>query len=29
MKSIVIGFILVVVFFTFFGIKITIPGKDK
>jgi hypothetical protein len=29
MKLIIIGFIFVVVFFTFFGIKITIHGKDK
>ena len=29
MESIIIGFIFVVVFFTFFGIKITIHGKDK
>jgi len=29
MKLIIIGFIFVIVFFTFFGIKITIHGKDK
>jgi hypothetical protein len=29
MKLIIVGFIFVVVFFTFFGIKITIHGKDK
>ncbi len=29
MKLIIVGFIFVVVFFTFFGVKITIHGKDK
>jgi len=29
MKLIIIGFIFVIVFFTFFGIKITIHGKDE
>ena len=27
--ELIIGFIFVIVFFTFFGIKITIHGKDK